>query len=86
MSNIKTKIRVFVVQNFLFGQDDGLTDDDSFLEKGVIDSTGVIELVAHLEETYGIKVNDAELVPENLDSINSVCAFLQRKITGSIQA
>ena len=59
---------------------DGLVDDASFLEHGVIDSMGVLELVAHLESTYGVKVKDEELLPENLDSINSVAAYLTRKL------
>lgn len=80
MSQAKQDIRKFVVDNFLFGQDDGLTEDASFLETGLIDSTGVLELVAYLEKTYGIKVNDDELTPDNLDSINSIAAFLQRKL------
>lgn len=80
MSQAKQDIRKFVVDNFLFGQDDGLAEDASFLETGLIDSTGVLELVAYLEKTYGIKVNDDELTPDNLDSINSIAAFLQRKL------
>lgn len=79
MSELKSKIRSFVVANFLFGQDAGLSDESSFLENGIIDSTGVLELVAHLEKDFGVKVADDELVPENLDSINSVAAFLGRK-------
>ena len=79
MHDLKLSIRKFVVDNFLFGQEDGLTDESSFLDKGIIDSTGVLELVAHLEETFGIKVEGEELVPDNLDSINAIAAFLQRK-------
>jgi len=73
-------IRRFVIENFCFGQDPGLTDDDSFLEKGIIDSTGVLELVAYLESTHGIKVEDEELIPDNLDSISKVGAYLQSKV------
>lgn len=83
MSQVKQDIRKFVVDNFLFGQDDGLAEDASFLETGLIDSTGVLELVAHLEKTYAIKVNDDELTPDNLDSINSIAAFLQRKLAAA---
>lgn len=79
MSEIKIDIRRFIVENFLFGQDDGLKDDTSFLGQGFIDSTGVLELVAHLEETYGIKIGDDELVPDNLDSIDCISAFLLKK-------
>ena len=79
MSDIKADVRRFIIENFLFGQDDGLHDDSSFLEGGFIDSTGVMELVAHLEETYRIKIADDELVPENLDSIESIAVFVGKK-------
>jgi len=57
-----------------------LKDDTSFLEEGIIDSTGVLELVTFLEEEFEIEVNDEELIPENLDSINNVTAYLEGKI------
>ena len=77
---MRDKIRKFITENFLFGQDDGgLTDNDSFLEKGIIDSTGVLELVAFVEESFGIKVEDNELVPENLDSVNNLINFISAK-------
>jgi acyl carrier protein len=64
------------------GQDsDSLKDDSSFLEDGVIDSTGVLELVGFLEENYEIKVEDEELIPENLDSIKNICAYLELKLS-----
>lgn len=72
-------IRKFIVDFFLLGEDGGLAGDDSLLEKGIIDSTGVLELVAYLEETYAIKVQDDELLPENLDSIISIVSYLERK-------
>ena len=77
---IHEDVRKFVRENFLFG-DDGppLHDDSSFLEEGLIDSTGVLELVAFLEQTYAITIDDDELVPENLDSIRNVAAFVERK-------
>ena len=80
MNEMRDKIRSFIVENFLFGKDNGLEDDTSFLEEGIIDSTGVLELVSFLEEEYGIAVEDEELVPENLDSINNVITYLERKI------
>jgi acyl carrier protein len=81
MQAIARDLRTFVVDNFLFGQGDAdLSDDDSFLERGIIDSTGVLELVGFLEETYGIKVEDDELVPANLDSIRNATAFVARKL------
>ncbi len=74
------EIRKFVVDNFLFGQDDSrLGDADSFLEHGIIDSTGVLELVSFLETRFGMKIADAELLPENLDSIDGVAGFVRRK-------
>lgn len=84
MSDPKTQIKEFIVDNFLFGNDDGLSDNTSFLEEGIIDSTGVLELITHLEEEYSIQVNDEELVPENLDSINNIIAFLHRKSISNI--
>ena len=73
------EVRHYIIETFLFGQDDGLADDSSFLEKGILDSTGVMELVAHLETAYRIKVNDDEFLPDNLDSINAICDFIGRK-------
>lgn len=78
---IAREIKEFVVTNFLFGQDaGGLTDDASFLEGGIIDSTGVLELVAFLEQRYGISVGDRELLPENLDSVQNATRFVSRKL------
>jgi len=80
MSALKGKIRAFIVENFLFGNDANLEDNTSFLEEGIIDSTGILELVSFLEEEFSITVDDEELIPENLDSINNVTAYLERKI------
>ena len=79
MNEMKDKIRIFIVENFLFGKANGLGDDSSFLDEGIIDSTGILELVSFLEEQYDIRVEDEELVPENLDSINNVVAYLESK-------
>jgi len=73
-------VRTFIIENFLFGRGDGLDDGKSFLDSGIIDSTGILELVAFLEKTYGIRVEDDELVPENLDSVKNISAFLQTKL------
>ncbi len=80
MSDIVQKIRQFIFDNFLFdaGEED-LGNDDSFLEQGVIDSTGVLEVVEWLEETFEITVEDEELVPENLDSVNLLARFITGK-------
>lgn len=75
-----THVRNFIIQNFLFGRAGSLKDDQSFLESGIIDSTGIIELVSFLEKTYGIGIGDDELIPENLDSINNISRFVSSKL------
>ena len=80
MRELKDKIRTFVVENFLFGNNENLEDTTSFLEEGIIDSTGVLELVTFIEEEFSITVEDEELIPENLDSICNVTAYLEKKI------
>lgn len=77
--NIQKTFRNFIIENFLFEEDDNLKKDTSFLENGIIDSTGVLELVMFIEETYGISVEDDEIVPENLDSISKIAEYVQRK-------
>ena len=81
MSDQKSLIRTFIVENFLFGDDDGLNDSTSFLEEGVIDSTGILELVSFVEETFEIIIEDEELIPENLDSIDNVNRYIRKKVT-----
>ena len=76
----KQAIREFIVENFLFGEANGLKDDTSFLEEGIVDSTGILELVTYLEDEFSITVEDEELIPENLDSINNVANYLQSKM------
>jgi acyl carrier protein len=72
-------IRQFIVENFLFEEDNGFVEKTSFLEEGIIDSTGILELVTFIEETYHIDVEDEELIPDNLDSLSKVVRFIQRK-------
>lgn len=79
MNDTRNKIRQFIIDNFLFGDAEGLEDNTSFLEGGIIDSTGVLELIRFLEEEYSIQVDDEELIPENLDSINNLLMFLNNK-------
>lgn len=81
MTDRKAAIRKFIVQNFQFGQEITISDDDSLLNHGIIDSTGMLELVMHLESTYGIKVKDEELLPGNLDSLAAINAYLERKLS-----
>jgi acyl carrier protein len=75
-----------VVENFLFGDDGPLKEDTSFLEEGIIDSTGILELIAFLEETYGLTIRDEEYVPENFDTLGNVARFLERKLSPAAEA
>jgi acyl carrier protein len=79
MERLNGELRDFIVENFLFGQSSAFSDQDSFLKQGIIDSTGVVELIAWVEERYGIRVEDDEIVPDNLDSINNLRRFIERK-------
>ena len=83
MDDLKNKIKTFIIENFLFGNANGLNDDTSFLEEGIIDSTGVLELVTFLEDTFAITVEDEELIPENLDSISNVTVFVEKKTSSA---
>jgi len=77
---IEENLRTFIQNNFLLGDKNrAIKEDESFLQSGIIDSTGVLELVNFIEETYKIKVEDEELVPENLDSIQNLITYIQRK-------
>jgi acyl carrier protein len=85
--NIKQQIVEFITTNFLFDESsNALGEADSLLETGVIDSTGVLELVAFIEETYGIKIDDEEIVPENLDSIINIAAYISQKLSQTASA
>lgn len=75
--HIQNDLKQFVIDNFLYGEADGLQEHDSFLEKGIIDSTGVLELVDFIESSYGIKMQDSDLIPDNLDSIQRVAQFIE---------
>lgn len=86
MQNISTQIRQFVDENFLFGKGtSSLRDSDSFLEEGIIDSTGVLELVTFIESQFSIHVSDDELVPQNLDSIENLVSFIETKLADASQ-
>lgn len=76
---LKPKIREFITRNFYVADPAALGDGDSLLERGVIDSTGVLEVIMFVESEFGIAVEDAEMVPENLDSIDALAAFVARK-------
>ena len=78
---VKTELRKFIVENFMFGQENqDFSDDASMLENGLIDSTGVLELVAFVEEKYGISVADEELVPANFDSVDNLAEYVRKKL------
>ena len=79
MADSAASIREFIVENFLFGDEQGLDNDTSFLENGIIDSTGILELVAFLEQEMKIEIADEELLPENLDSLNRIVCFISQK-------
>jgi acyl carrier protein len=81
MWSIEQEIRQFIIDNFLFGEPEPqLSNDDSLLDQGIIDSMGVLELVTFLEDKYEIEIPDDELVPTNLDSVNRMIEFVQRKV------
>ncbi len=78
--SIKAQVREYVVENLLMGGDGaGIEDASSFLEEDILDSTGVLELVAFLEETFEITVEDEEMLPENLDSLDSIEVYVRGK-------
>lgn len=79
MDRLNIELRDFIVENFLFGDELRFSDADSFLKQGIIDSTGVVEIIAFIEERYGIKVEDDEIAPDNLDSIEKLSRFIDRK-------
>jgi acyl carrier protein len=79
----KEKLRRYILENFLFTSDGAaLSDADSLMQKGIIDSTGALELIMHLESEYAVKVQDAEMIPANLDSVDAIAAFISRKRAG----
>ena len=78
---IRGNLRSFIVDTFFVGEEsEDFADSDSFMEKGIIDSTGVLELTSFLEEKYQVTVEDEEMTPDNLDSIDNLVAFIGRKV------
>jgi acyl carrier protein len=81
--SVRSAVRDFIVTNFLFGgAANTFADRDSFIEKGIIDSTGILELVQFLETEYRISLKQDELVPANLDSLEKISVFVSKKLTG----
>ncbi len=72
-------IRSFIIESFLFGDRGRLEDDTPLLERHIVDSTGVLEIVAFLEDRYGIRIEDQELIPDNLNSVNNISKFVEAK-------
>jgi acyl carrier protein len=77
--DIKEQVRTFVTSNFYVADPSALEDNASLLDKGIIDSTGVLEVIFFIEETFGITIEDSEMLPENLDSIERISQFVARK-------
>jgi len=82
MMVLEQRIRSYIVENFLLGDEGELSSSESLFESGVLDSTGVLELVGFLEEQFKIEVANKDLVPENLDSITNIATFVDRKLDG----
>jgi len=79
MPDIKNAVRQFLLDNFVMGSDAVIANDDSFMKNHILDSTGFIELIMFVEETFGLKVADAEMLPENFDSLANIEAYVVRK-------
>lgn len=80
---VEKRVRDYIRENFLFGQETELAGDASFLDMGLIDSTGVLEIILFIEQEFGIKMEDREMLPENLDSVNNIVRFVAAR--GNVQ-
>lgn len=83
---LQDTITAFIRENFCFDDAARLQSDTSLLDSGIVDSTGVLEIIGFLERELGIRVEDEETTPENLDSIARICAFVERKRSGTAAA
>jgi len=81
--DVQARIRNFVEQNFYVAEGDRLSDEVSLLRTGIVDSTGVLEIIGFLETEFGIDVEDRDAVPANLDSIARIAAFVGRKVAAA---
>lgn len=79
-TSVKARVRNYILENLLFSNDPSeLPDDASLLDRGIIDSTGVLELVMFIEETFGLQVKASAMLPENFDTVNAITAFVERE-------
>ncbi len=78
--NIKGQLVQYITENFVITGELDLDTVDSFMETGILDSTGILELIGFIEETFDFEVDDDEMVPENLDSLANAVGFIQKKI------
>ena len=79
-SELQTQVRDFILENYLFTDDtSALGSDESLLDRGIVDSTGMLEIIMFIEDELGVQVADEEMIPENLDSVNRIAAFVGRK-------
>ena len=79
-SELQTQVRYFILENYLFTNDaSALGPDESLLDRGIVDSTGMLEIIMFIEDELGVQVEDEEMIPENLDSVNRIAAFVGRK-------
>ena len=87
MTDTTSRIRAFIVENFLFGDEGALVDDQaSLIDADLVNSTGILELVSFLEAEFGLSIADPEIVPENLDSVARLAAFVERKVAATAAA
>lgn len=86
MTEIEDQVREFLTNNFIFDPSFQLGPNDSLMENGIIDSTGVLELIMWLETNFDITVGDNEVLPENLDSVYSLTSYVQRKLMAGMAA
>jgi acyl carrier protein len=81
---VRDKVRDFILQNYLFTTDPAaLGLDDSLLERGVVDSSGMMEIIFFIEEQLGVKMREDEMIPDNLDSVNKITRFVQARLQGA---
>ena len=80
VGEIRNKIRAYIVENILFGDGQMLEDDTSLQDSGILDSTGMLEIITFTEEQFGIEIADREVVPENLGTLEAVAQFVERKV------